>query len=233
LVRHALQDGSWAKVVNLPRRLMAMADARRKTSPVTSAVLAQMAIAVRILLVAPVRIENLSEIRLGENLIRPGGPRALYFLTFERYDVKNDISLDFEFDKLTTQLIDHYVQHHRPQLMRGRSHNFLIPGIAGNRKGKTTFGEQISKCVWKHVGVKLTPHQFRHCAAALLLTRHPGNYELVRQVLGHKKIETTIAYYIGLETIASTRIFGAVVTELDDPLEHIAVVKLRRGSRHD
>ena len=231
VVRDVLLSGQWGKVVQLPGRLMAQADASRKTSPVTSAVMAQLAIAIRILVVAPVRMENLSEIEIGTHLVRPGGPGEGYFLTFERYDVKNDIALDFELDDLTSELIDRYIMNHRPVLMRGRNHNCLFPGVAENGKGSGTFGLQISKKLWDCLGIALTPHQFRHCAAALLLQRYPGNYELVRQVLGHKSLRTTIAFYVGLETIGSTRLFGALVTELDGPLQHSAAVTVRRHGR--
>ena len=231
VVRDVLLSGQWAKVVQLPGLLMTQADASRKTSPVTSAVAAQLAIAIRILVVAPVRMENLSEIEIGTHLVRPGGLGEGYFLTFERYDVKNNIALNFELDDLTSELIDRYIMNHRPALMRGRNHNCLFPGIAGDRKGSDTFGLQISKKLWDCLGIELTPHQFRHCAAALLLQRYPGNYELVRQVLGHKSIRTTMNFYVGLEPIGSTRLFGAIVTELDGPQQHSAAVTIRRRGR--
>jgi hypothetical protein len=37
--------------------------------------------------------------------------------------------------------------------------------------------------------VKLTPHQFRHLAAKIVLHANPGAYELVRQMLGHKNMK--------------------------------------------
>jgi hypothetical protein len=43
----------------------------------------------------------------------------------------------------------------------------------------------------------------------------PGNYELVRRVLGHRNITTTQSFYIGLETLEATRIFGEMVTGLE------------------
>jgi integrase len=49
-------------------------------------------------------------------------------------------------------------------------------------------------------GLRITVHQFRHAAAAIYLKDHPGNYETVRQLLGHRDIQTTIRFYCGLET---------------------------------
>jgi integrase len=55
-------------------------------------------------------------------------------------------------------------------------------------------------------------HQFRHAAAALILQNHPGNYEMVRRILGHKNVQTTINFYIGLETAEAARMFGEIVS---------------------
>jgi hypothetical protein len=38
-----------------------------------------------------------------------------------------------------------------------------------------------------------------------MLKADPGNYELVRRVLGHRNIATTRNFYIGLETLEATR----------------------------
>ena len=51
----------------------------------------------------------------------------------------------------------------------------------------------------KATGLRLTPHQFRHVAAAIILKHKPGNYELVRLLLGHRTVEITIRNYIGFE----------------------------------
>ena len=59
----------------------------------------------------------------------------------------------------------------------------------------------------------MTVHQFRHAAGALILWRRPGEYELVRQLLGHRNVQTTIDAYIGLESIRASEIFGKIVEE--------------------
>jgi len=59
----------------------------------------------------------------------------------------------------------------------------------------------------------MTVHQFRHAAAAVYLKHHPGDYETVRRLLGHRDIQTTIKFYCGLETIAATEEFGRLIRE--------------------
>ena len=122
----------------------------------------------------------------------------LYMLVFPDYDVKNGVPLEFEFDEATTSLIDEYIHQHRPQLMRGFNHDWLFPGEAQGPKVAKTLSEQISERLWKELGLEITPHQFRHAAAYIMLKADPGNYELVRRVLGHRSSATTRNFYIGL-----------------------------------
>ena len=60
----------------------------RDRAPVKAAGLAQLAVAIGILVVFPVRLGNLGAIRISENLIRPGGPGTCYWLVFPDYDVR-------------------------------------------------------------------------------------------------------------------------------------------------
>jgi hypothetical protein len=77
LLRQVLTPGVWGRVVRVP--LAMMAEARRlRYQPVRAAVTAQLAIAIAILSVAPVRLANLVAIKLGTNLIKPDGPQSDY-----------------------------------------------------------------------------------------------------------------------------------------------------------
>ena len=74
--------------------------------------------------------------------------------------------------------------------------------------------EQITDRVEKATGLFITVHQFRHAAAAIWLRHHPGDYETVRRMLGHRNIKTTINFYCGLETMQANKEFGDVVRGL-------------------
>jgi len=229
LIRQIAQSDVWRQVVRLPQRLMAEARISTKTKPYRAAVTAQLAIAILILIRAPVRMQNLAEIRIGINLIRPAGPGTPYMLVFPGYDVKNGVPLEFAFDEATTSLIDEYIYQHRPHLMQGFDHDWLFAGAGREHKATKTLSEQISKRLWKELGLEITPHQFRHAAAYIMLKADPGNYELVRRVLGHRSIATTVTFYIWLETLEATRLFGEMVTDL---AQGEAPSKLTRKKSH-
>jgi integrase len=213
LIRQVLTDGVWPRVVNLPAALMSRARSQMDHAPNRAGVLAQIAVAVAILTVAPVRRSNLTNIRLDTNLIKPGGPRSNYWLVFPRYDVKNRIDLEFPLSDFVTELIDEYVHDFRPALLRGRNEDWLFPGQTRGAKETISFGTQIVKQIFNATGLKITVHQFRHAAGALLLKRYPGNYEIVRRVLGHRNIRTTIEAYCGLENTQASEIFAELIRE--------------------
>ena len=211
LIRLVLTDGVWSHVVNLPEQLMQQARLQRHHAPVRAAVMAQIAVAIAILTVAPIRLGNLASIRLGENLIKPGGPASNFWLTFPKYDVKNRVPLQFNLDDMVTAVINEYVHDFRPALMHGSNADWLFPGKAGAHKEKISFSTQIVERIEKSTGLRITVHQFRHAAGALILKHRPGEYELVRRVLAHKSVETTKDFYLSLETTQASEIFTDIV----------------------
>jgi Phage integrase family len=213
LIRQVLSDGVWTRVVNLPQVLMAKARSQRGHAPVRAAVAAQLAVTIAILTVAPVRLGNLTSIRLELNLIKPGGPETNFWLVFPEYDVKNRLKLEYPLDRVVTELIEEYVNDFRPALLRSHNENWIFPGVNGGSKTAMSFSAQIVKSVFNTTGLRLTVHQFRHAAGALILKSYPGNYEMVRRVLGHRSIRTTIGFYCGLETTKANEIFGKLVRE--------------------
>jgi integrase-like protein len=220
LIRQVLTPGVWKRVVQLPFAMMATARSQRAYAPVGAAVTAQLAVAIGILTSAPVRLANLTAIRLDTNLIKPGGLDSNYWLAFPDYDVKNRVKLEYPLERYLTELIDEYVHDSRPALLRGRNEDWLFPGQAGGAKGKTCLSGQITERIYKATGLRMTVHQFRHAAGAIILQRRPGEYELVRRLLGHRNVQTTINCYIGLENIQAAEIFTQIVMEhLSDDLE--------------
>jgi len=220
LIRQVLTRGVWSRVVKLPEDLMSTARSQRSSAPHRAAITAQLAVAIAILTMAPVRLANLVAIKLGINLIKPGGPDSNYWLTFPDYDVKNRVRLEYPLEQDLTRMIDEYVHDFRPIVLRGRNDDWLFPGQRGGAKSDTLFSGQIKQRIYQTTGLRMTVHQFRHAAGALIFQSRPGEYELVRRLLGHRNVQTTINAYIGVENIHASKIFSKIVMQrLDDDLE--------------
>ena len=112
-----------------------------------------------------------------------------------------------------TAIIEEYVQEFRPTLLRGANCSWLFPGEDGDRKNTQLFGQQITARIEKATGIRVTPHQFRHAAAAIYLKDRPGDYETVRRLLGHRDIQTTTNFYCGLQTLQATEQFGRLIRQ--------------------
>jgi integrase len=202
-----------ARLKGLPRRHFDEALAERDAL-VQAAVKAAIALAIQIELVAPMRLANLAALHLEKNIIRVGGPEPTYHLVIPPEDVKNDLPLEYPLPKVVSEMLERYLLVLRPRLCRS-DNLWLFPGKRHGHKTKGTLSGQIIKCIVKELGIRVTPHQFRHLAAAFILEKDPANYELVRRVLGHKNLQTTINFYIGLETVDAVRKFSAMALEDD------------------
>jgi integrase len=95
----------------------------------------------------------------------------------------------------------------------------IAKALDSGAKASILFSGQITNRIYQATGLRITVHQFRHAAGALILQSRPGEYELVRQLLGHRNVQTTINAYIGLENIHASEIFSKIVRQyLDDEL---------------
>ena len=159
------------------------------------------------MLVAPVRRKNLASIDIGKNLMKVGGR---WHLVFDDREVKNSQVLEFILPARTVSLLEWYLREHRPELVMGET-SALFPGHAGQTKRGNTLGTQITDIVHRYTGLTINPHLFRHIAAKLYLDVRPGGYEVVRRVLGHKKMATTTGFYSGAESAAAALHFDEVI----------------------
>jgi integrase len=173
------------------------------------AVQAQIAVAILILQMAPIRLKNLTEIDIHTHLIARGNR---VYLAIDGSDVKNGELVDFELPEKLVEMLAWYIREHRPLLLQ-KSSDALFPGADGGAKSKGLLGEQISKTVRRYTGLAFNPHLFRHAGGKMFLDINPGQYEVVRRVLGHKSMATTTGIYTGAETRSAGQHFASAITQ--------------------
>ena len=178
-------------LLNLPQRLFARAEAMRRGQ--RAAVLVQTAIAIGILIVAPMRMRNLTMIDLDRHLVRPGRSREVMMIAFERSEVKNRQYLEYPMPEDAVAWLERYLTEYRP-LLAPEGSTALFPARDGGPKGRAVLGPRISRVIFGHTGLEMHPQLFRHFAAKLQLDEEPGSYELVRRLLGHTSLATTTRF---------------------------------------
>ncbi len=179
----------------------------------------QVALAVELLLMAPVRRRSLLGIDLAVHFIMHGHDRdAAVYLDLPAAMVKNKVDLSFPIPREAADMLDFYVKHCLP-VIDGHGGTWLFPGAnPGTHKSFDQFSRQFTKIIRRETGLEMNLHLMRHLGAKLYLDRNPGAYEVIRRVLGHKRMSTSVNHYTGLETEAAIRHFDAVILNIRNEL---------------
>ena len=102
---------------------------------------------------------------------------------------------------------------YRPYLLDGES-SALFPGRGGQPKSPHTLAIQIKETVREFLGLEFNIHLFRHAAGKIFLDIAPGGYEVIRQLLRHKSINTTTSAYSGAETRKAGLLYAEILEGL-------------------
>src|SRR5262249_18794062 len=150
----------------------------------------QSALAIDLLLHVPMRMENLASLNFERHLHWPQGRGKPALLVFDAEETKNGSRFEFEIPATLAERLQLYRNEIAPAVT-GKRPDAVFVTWDGKPRLQAAVTLAIQKTVRKELGVQMTPHQFRHLAAKIILDEHPGAYELVRQLLTHKNAKTT------------------------------------------
>jgi integrase len=173
----------------------------------------QSALAIDLLLHAPMRMQNLASLTFGTHLHWPQGRGKPALVTIRGDESKNDAPLEFEIPTVLAERLQVYRNEIAPAVT-GKRPDAAFVTFSGKPRTQATITVAIERTLLRHLGVKMTCHQFRHLAAKLILDENPGAFELVRQLLGHKNPKTTVNFYAGLNTRRAGRAHAGLIMKL-------------------
>jgi integrase len=209
------------RLFDFPRRVWA--EVKRDTKPnFRTLVKAQAALAVGILCYMPIRPQNLWALKFGEHVFLHEGRGAISSLELPAHEVKNRTALAFDIPPHLAKMLVEYRNRIAPQVL-GRRPDRLFVKADGSAKNQWAVGWLIRTYLRKRVGLQLSPHQFRHLGAKVVLDAEPGNFETVRQLLGHASQHTTAGSYAGISSRRAARHHQHLVEEA------LAAEQPRRG----
>jgi integrase len=177
-----------------------------RPSPSRAPVTAQVALAIEILIKAPMRMGNLIGLRLDEHIHRRNG---LVHIVVPGGTVKNGERLFYQLGSSSSEMFEKFVRFWRPKL-RGAECPYLFATENGG-KSAATLAEQISDAIRKHVGIRMSPHQFRHLAAELTLEARPGAHRMASTLLGHKSPHTAPKFYVANDVRRANEQYDQIV----------------------
>lgn len=175
-----------------------MEEARKVNHPVKAARLAEVALAIAIETVAPIRL-------------------------------KNSAPLEFQLPDRIRRILETFVADFRPHLIAQPCPWLFAREDGTDQVHQTVLARRITETVSERLGLEMNVHLFRHLAAMLILEQDPAAFDLVRRILGHAELSTTIDAYGGLESLTATRILSDLVDKAE--AEHPSRPLGRRKAR--
>jgi integrase len=160
---------------------------------------AQAALAIAILSYMPLRLQNLTALEFGTHLFMQEGAGAVSTLELSAAEMKNRLELSFDIPPGVAKMLIEYRDRITPKIIGHRPTRLFVT-VKGTRKSQATVAYLITSCLKRRAGIILTPHQFRHLSAKVVLDAEPGAFETVRQHLGHKSTKTTTGAYAGISS---------------------------------
>ena len=137
--------------------------------------------------------------------------RGQALLTIPAIETKTLKTLTVHLDRETVAMIRAYIRHFLPAARRSagaRPRNpHLFPGADGRAPQdggydagagyltRVKLNQTFSRHMHKHCGLDMCLHVMRHIAGKIILDQDPSAMALVKEMLGHTRLETTEAYY--------------------------------------
>jgi integrase len=215
------------RLVQLPEQLWA--EVKRDSKPTFRTLAkAQAAVAIAILTYMPLRLQNLSDLAFDTHLFIHAGSGAISTLELSNSEVKNKRDLAFDIPHAIAKMLLEYRDRIAPRIIGHRPARLFVK-VDGTPKGERSVARLIAFYAKRRAGIVVSPHQFRHLSAKVLLDAQPGAFETVRQLLGHKNDQTTVNAYAGIDSRRAARHHQHLI---DKAIADASLSQLRRQRRY-
>jgi integrase/recombinase XerD len=141
----------------------------------------------------PLRMRNLSSIKIGVNLTLD---RDTWWLRFSREETKTRQPIEVPFPQELRAALERYLGHYRDLLAGGRYRgDHLWLGYRFKPEAAHTLQLALGRVTQQAFGQPINPHLFRDCAATSIAIQDPASVRIAAAVLGHRSFATTEKYY--------------------------------------
>lgn len=153
--------------------------------------------AVALLAAAPIRIANFSALCLDEHLHRED---AMWSISLDAAETKTRVSDVWLLSTEVSGHLDRYLHLVRPALLSADAISAQTPqlwiGDGGHSVGPQIVRRWINQLTEDGLGIRISPHSFRHCAATTYSVERPSRSVEASSLLGHASAATTERNYI-------------------------------------
>jgi integrase/recombinase XerD len=165
----------------------------------------------------PMRLRNLSSLRIGHQLIKQG---PAFVLNIDASETKTRQSSQQELSERLTFSVRRYIETYRPVLMqaKGRWHTKVLDELWISRDGSPCNPQTLRNIVKKHLvgpnGQRISPHLFRTMAATSVSIEAPSEVDVITVILGHRSYRTGERYYNLAGNLDASRAFSATLDSI-------------------
>ena len=166
---------------------------------------------VALLACRPIRLENITEMALGDQLFQDGDR---WQCRFEADEMKDKRALAFSFPPNLVPYLETYIDIYRSNLLKGGDSCDLWISIRGQRMSEQSVYWNTCRLTEELYDQRINPHLFRDCAASALATEDPEHILAIARILGHASIDTTMRHYNQSQMVVAVDFFHQVVNDL-------------------
>lgn len=164
--------------------------------------------------VCPIRRKNFAALELARTFVKI---RGKWWIVLAASETKEKRADERPVDELLTPVIDRYLGQHRPVLARSDNPPSALWLSAND--GAPITDKQVAKVIrmttLSTVGVAVSPHLFRTCAASTAAIRGGDNPFLASALLHHSDPKTTNAHYNRATSLSAAENFRQVVRQYE------------------
>ena len=175
------------------------------------------ALIVLLLSACPIRLFNLSGLRIGTQL-RQEGDR--WTIRLNEAETKNGQRLSYMLPRHVAPYLSIYLERIRPSFRPADGETALWLGFEGGLLTPHSIYGRIVLVTERLFGTPINPHLFRSCGATTLVEQAPEAARLAAPLLGHRYFQTTERYYVKAGQLVAGRqvsaALAAIAADLDE-----------------
>jgi integrase/recombinase XerD len=165
---------------------------------------------IALLAARPLRIKNFAALRLERHL---KGISTGYLIDIPADETKTGQPIEtFVPDELVPWLT-HYLETYRPALLQGRQCDDIWVHHFGRPYQLSSLAQKIPILTKRLIGVAISSHLFRDCAATTIATEDPDHVLSIAPLLGHATLRTAERHYNHARSIEANRRFQVSVRQ--------------------
>jgi integrase len=147
---------------------------------------------IALLAARPLRIKNFATLRLGQHV---KATSAGYLIDIPGAETKTSHPIETFVPEDLCPWLSIYLEKYRPGLLCGRHSDHLWVHNTGHSYRPGSLSQRISKLTARILGVAISPHLFRDCAATTIATDDPEHVLIIAPLLGHTTLKTAELHY--------------------------------------